>query len=183
MGDPGNNPTEQSGARQQVRPAPESEPQCNGYEPMANRNPIWQDQDNWQNQDKVIVRELPAELNSDQGRIFFCEIQKLIAASHRRFVFDCAQVRELDAGGIHLLLRCLEEAMKLNGDIKLAAVPAGPVATLEATGVDRLFEVFESAADAVQSFFYLPLPTCPMEVTLNTTDASAAEPTIVYGAD
>ena len=69
-----------------------------------------------------------------------------------RMVFDLAQVRELDTNGVQMLLLCLEEVMKRNGDLKLAAVPAGPAVMLEVTGVDRLFEIFESAADAVESF-------------------------------
>lgn len=57
---------------------------------------------------------------------------------------------------IHLLLCCLEEAMKRNGDVKLSAIPRGAEALLERTGVNRLFDIFHSSAEAVSSFHQLP---------------------------
>jgi hypothetical protein len=70
-------------------------------------------------------------------------------------VLDFSKVRQLDMDGIRVLLRCLEEAMKRNGDVKLAAIPPGVAKTLELAGVQRLFEVFDSAAHAVNSFHQL----------------------------
>jgi len=42
--------------------------------------------------------------------------------------------------------------MKANGDVKLAAIPPEAAAILKLTRVDRLFETFDSTADAVNSF-------------------------------
>ena len=148
----------------------ESDQQHKQQQEMSNRNPCLPDQD------EVMVRQLPERLNSNKGRTFFSEMQRLLNATQPRFVFDFAQVRELDAVGIHLLLQCLEEVMKLNGDIKLAAVPPGPAAMLERAGVDSLFEIFHSTADAVQSFYYLPVNEEPMRVPLR------ANPTPINGA-
>jgi hypothetical protein len=72
-------------------------------------------------------------------------------------VLDCSKVRQLDSAGIHVLLRCLEEAMKRNGDVKLASVPPGAAAILELTRVGHLFEAFDNTADAVQSFHQFPM--------------------------
>jgi len=47
---------------------------------------------------------------------------------------------------------CLEEAIKHNGDVKLAELPAGSDSILELTGVNRLFDIFDTAAAAVHSF-------------------------------
>ncbi len=47
--------------------------------------------------------------------------------------------------------------MKRNGDLKLAAVSAGPRAVLEFTGIDGLFEIYETAPEAVQSFHRIPV--------------------------
>jgi anti-anti-sigma factor len=71
-------------------------------------------------------------------------------------VLDCSKVRQMDAPAIHLLLSFLEEAMKRNGDVKLAGVPQEVMATLELAGVDRLFEIFDTNAEAVTSFRRLP---------------------------
>ncbi len=167
--DPKENPIEQSGAG---RPAPESEPHH-----IANSNPFRQ------NRDEVIVRRLPERLNSGGGQTFFCQVQELLNATQPRFVFDFSQVSELDAVGIQLLLQCLEEVMKLNGDVKLAAVPPGPAAVLVLTGVDRLFEIFDSPEDAVRSFRCLPKHEWPMQVPLNASQADPVAATAGYGDD
>ena len=67
-------------------------------------------------------------------------------------VLDCSQVRQMNRSAIHLLLCCLEEAMKRNGDVKLAGITAGSGRLLERTGVDRLFEMFDTNVEAVNSF-------------------------------
>jgi anti-anti-sigma regulatory factor len=111
-------------------------------------------------------------------------MQKLLNATQPRFVFDFAHVRELDAVGIHLLLQCLEEVMKLNGDVKLAALPPGPAAMLERAGVDSLFEIFDSTADAVQSFYHLPLNNEePMRVPLRANHTPISGATAGFAAD
>jgi hypothetical protein len=66
----------------------------------------------------------------------------------------------MDALAVHLLLDCLEDAMKRNGDIRLAAVPPEAMATLELTGVGRLFEIFETCAEAIGSYRSLPAHVC-----------------------
>jgi anti-anti-sigma regulatory factor len=59
----------------------------------------------------------------------------------------------MDRFAIHMLLCCLEEAMKRDGDVKLAAISPSARDTLERTRVDRLFEIYETESDAVNSFF------------------------------
>jgi len=174
--DPRKSRIEQSGAVQLQELAQNSESHHNDHH-VPDQNPFWQ------TRGEVIVRQLPESLSSGEGHAFFSHIQKLLTATQPRFVFDFAQVRELDAAGIHLLLQCLEEVMKLNGDVKLASVPPGPAATLEATGVDRLFEIFDRVADAAQSFYYLPLLECPMEATLDASQPPADVATTGYAAD
>jgi anti-anti-sigma regulatory factor len=53
----------------------------------------------------------------------------------------------------------LEEAIKRNGDVKLSAVPAEARSTLKLTGVDRIFEIFETNAEAVNSFRQVSIDT------------------------
>jgi hypothetical protein len=60
--------------------------------------------------------------------------------------------------GLQVLLHCLEEAMKRNGDVKLAAIPPAAAAILELTRVDRLFEAFDDTVTAVNSFYQFPVP-------------------------
>jgi anti-anti-sigma regulatory factor len=67
-------------------------------------------------------------------------------------VLDCSEIRQLDKPVIQLLLTCLEEAMKRNGDIKLAAMSREMRESLKQMGVSHLFEIFDTVVDAVISF-------------------------------
>ena len=107
--------------------------------------------------DRVIVRQLPESLTRKPVTAFFQDIVGLLKTNRPYVVFDFSEVTEIDAAGVEMLLQCVEEAMKGNGDVKLASVPPGPAAVLELTGVDRLFEIFDSTADAVESFHGFPV--------------------------
>jgi anti-sigma B factor antagonist len=105
----------------------------------------------------VVVKQLPERLSVEQGRIFFHEVEPCLQAERPRVVLDCSRVRQLDSAGIQVLLHCLEEAMKRNGDVKLAAIPPGAAKILELTRVDSLFEAFDNISEAVNSFYQFPL--------------------------
>jgi anti-anti-sigma regulatory factor len=105
----------------------------------------------------VAVKQLPETLNSRNGRLFLRELESFMNVDRPCIVFDCSKLHQIDRPAIHLLLCCLEEAMKRKGDVKLARIPARAKAMLELTGAIHLFEVFDTNADAVSSFRRHPL--------------------------
>jgi anti-anti-sigma regulatory factor len=105
----------------------------------------------------VAVRQFPDELSIKQKFTFLHEISSVMSVNRPRLVIDCSTLGECNTpSAIHLLLHCLEEAMKRNGDVKLAAVPPAAAVVLVSTGVARLFETFDTTAEAVKSFHQLP---------------------------
>jgi anti-sigma B factor antagonist len=106
----------------------------------------------------VIVMELPEHLNHAEGRTFLAEMKPLLENDRPRVVLDCSQVQHIDSAGIEILLECMEEAMKRDGDLKLAALSQASSAILELMRVDRLFEVFDTAEEAARSFQVLAMP-------------------------
>jgi anti-sigma B factor antagonist len=104
----------------------------------------------------VKVEQLPESLSEKQRRLFLRRLASSVDSDRPALVLDCSKVRRMNRYTINLLLCCLEEAMKHNGDVKLAAVPQEAMPTLELTGVDRLFEIFDTNAEAVSSFRRLP---------------------------
>lgn len=109
----------------------------------------------------VIVMEVPAALNHAEAKAFFLELQPLLVEDRPRVVLDCSRLQSVDSAGIEMLLQCMEEAMKRDGDVKLAAVSPAPTATLELMRVDRVFEMFETTEQAAASFHPLPTPEVP----------------------
>jgi anti-anti-sigma factor len=105
----------------------------------------------------VIVLELPEKFVLGRAHLFFHEMEEFLEADRPRLVFDFCNVTQVDSGGVEVLLNCMEEVMKRNGDMKLAAIQPGPAVVLELTKVDRLFEIFDNASDAAESFHQFPL--------------------------
>ncbi len=58
----------------------------------------------------------------------------------------------MDAAGVDMLLQCMAQAMKRDGDVKLASVSPQAAVILELTRTDRLFEIYETSTDAARSF-------------------------------
>jgi len=104
----------------------------------------------------VTVHEVPEQVTAASEKRFLRELQNYVETERPRLVLDCSNVRQMDNATMHLLLSCLEEAMKRNGDVKLAGVPAEAKASLLFAGVSRLFEVYATVAEATQSFRHRP---------------------------
>ena len=100
----------------------------------------------------VVVKQLPETLGVQQCPVFLRELEPVLETDRPRLVFDFRNVRHIDSAGVEFLLRCMEETMKRNGDLKLASVSPQLAVILEMTRVDRLFEIFDNSADAVESF-------------------------------
>jgi anti-sigma B factor antagonist len=119
----------------------------------------------------VVVKQLPEKFSVEQARNLLLDIDSSLKADRPRLVLDCSQVRRLDSAGVQAILYCLEEAMKRNGDVKLAAVPRAAAEILELTKVDSLFELFDTPAEAVNSFYQFPVhvfPAPPLQPTYPT---------------
>ncbi len=104
----------------------------------------------------VLVIQLPRKLNSGQARHFLSEIEPILTADRPRIVFDFSEVAQIDSAGVDMLVRSLEMVMQSDGDLKIAALTPEAGVVLELTRVDRLFEIFLTASDAVESFQGFP---------------------------
>jgi len=128
----------------------------------------------------VVVKQLPESVSLNQAEGLCREVEQLLEGDRPCLVLDFSEVRQLDSAGIEMLLRCMEEAMKRNGDIKLAAVAPQVAVILELTRVNRLFEIFEKPADAVESFHRFPVQAflqnpATKNVELSADSADAGE--------
>ena len=109
----------------------------------------------------VIVMQLPEQLKRQEVGPFLEELHPLLESDRPRLVLDCSQVRHMDSAGVEMLLHCMQETMKRDGDLKLAAISPEAAVILELMRVDRLFEIFNTPDEAVQSFQGLPVLSAP----------------------
>lgn len=104
----------------------------------------------------VTVKQVPETADRKRTKIFFQELESYMNIDRPGVVLDCSKIRQMDRSTIHLLLCCLEEAMKRNGDVKLAVVSSGSKAILELARIDRLYEIYDTTAEAAASFHQVP---------------------------
>jgi len=97
----------------------------------------------------VLVMEMPSHLTSAEARVFLQDLEPLLESPRPRIVFDCSEIREIDKAGVAMLLHGLEEAMKREGDLKLAGLPPE---SEEAAELKLVFDAFTNPAEAVRSF-------------------------------
>jgi anti-sigma B factor antagonist len=100
----------------------------------------------------VVVKRMPEKMNLKQARSFLKEVGPFLNSDRPQLVFDMSQVRHIDAGGIDVLLQCMRDVVKHDGDLKLASVSPQVAVVLELTRTGRLFEIYENSARAVKSF-------------------------------
>lgn len=112
----------------------------------------------------IVIMQMPEQLNLDGVRIFLQEVEPLLECHRPRIVLDCSQVRYIDNAGVEMMLHCLEEAMKRDGDLKLAALSPESEVILELMRVARVFEAFATSDEAVRSFNGIQTEAVPQDV-------------------
>jgi anti-sigma B factor antagonist len=100
----------------------------------------------------VVVKRMPERLNSRTAREFLRDVRPFLAADRPQLVFDLSLVAQIDAAGVEMLLRCMSEAHKRDGDVKLASLSDQAAVVLELTRTERLFEIYETSTEAARSF-------------------------------
>ena len=111
----------------------------------------------------VVVMQLPEQLNLDGVQTFLPELEPLLECHRPRIVLDCSQVHYIDGAGVEMMLHCLEEAMKRDGDLKLASLSSEAEVILELMRVARVFEAFATSEEAVRSFNAVPTVAVPQD--------------------
>jgi anti-sigma B factor antagonist len=100
----------------------------------------------------VTVLRLPEQFGADTGRDFIRDVEECVNAGRPYLVLDCSAASQLDKPLTGLLLHCLEEAMKRNGDVRLACISMTRLPASGLVGAIHLFEIFDTVEDAFRSF-------------------------------
>ena len=109
----------------------------------------------------VVVMQVPEVLHAREVQSFMQEMGPLLESNRPRVVFDCSLVRSMESAGVEMLLSCLEEVLKRDGDLKLAALSPEAEVILELMRVARVFETFQTCEEAVRSFSAVPADAVP----------------------
>lgn len=113
----------------------------------------------------VVVMQMPEQFTGGEVQNFMLELGPLLESNRPRIVLECSQVRALDSAGVEMLLHSLEEVLKRDGDLKLAALSAEAEVFLELMRVARVFETFPTSEEAVRSFHAAPAEAASQDAT------------------
>jgi anti-anti-sigma regulatory factor len=102
--------------------------------------------------DKLIVKPVPEAVERKSQRAFVQALAMEMSEYRPRVVLDCSGRDAMDRSTILLMLCCLEEALKRNGDVRLAGISPAARAMLEDCKADRVFQMFSSKTEAIESF-------------------------------
>src|ERR1035438_7388001 len=98
---------------------------------------------NMTDQSKAVpVMRIPEISSALQRSIFLGDFQNHVDVIRPSIVLDCSDVRRMDKSTLLLLIECLEEAMKRNGDLRLASVCSQGKAILKGNGMGGIFQCF-----------------------------------------
>jgi len=111
----------------------------------------------------VVVMQMPEQFTGGEVQTFMLELGPLLESNRPRIVLECSQVRSVDSAGVEMLLHSLEEVLKRDGDLKLAALSAEAEVFLELMRVARVFETFPTSEEAVRSFNVVPADAVPQD--------------------
>ncbi|MFZ0632573.1 MAG: STAS domain-containing protein [Acidobacteriaceae bacterium] len=119
----------------------------------------------------IVVKQLPSSFDPCQNAHFLEEVESSLAQRRPSLVLDCSRLQELDETAIHLMLHCLEAALKRNGDVKLAGLPSAVEGAFSAAQLGRLFDVYGTTAEAVASFYLAPAASAAPAATVDSLQA------------
>ena len=101
----------------------------------------------------VTVLDIVGKLTIDQGAEHLKDkINSLISQKRTHIVLNLENVPYIDSGGLGQLMASFGSVMRTGGAMKLLNVNAGNHDLLSITSLVRVFESFDSEAEAVRSF-------------------------------
>jgi anti-sigma B factor antagonist len=89
-------------------------------------------------------------------------------------ILNLGGIEFIDSSGLGLLVRCLIRLESLHGLIRVCAASSRIAEAFRVTGLNTLFKVFDSEADAVAGFYDLPAASAWLE--RGTTSSAWSSP-------
>jgi anti-sigma B factor antagonist len=80
------------------------------------------------------------------------EIERHILRNDKSFIFDLSAVDHIDSGAVGQIVKSLTKLKKSGGTLRLAGVRGMVDGVLKMTQLNRVIEIFPTAAEAAQNF-------------------------------
>jgi anti-sigma B factor antagonist len=80
------------------------------------------------------------------------EVEQLLGRSENRVIFDLSKATFLDSGGLGEIVTCFSKLKKSGGSLRLAGVQGMIATVIKITNVDKIIEIYPTAAEAAGNF-------------------------------
>ena len=102
---------------------------------------------------RVDLVELGGRIDSNTAADLEAAFKAITDAKRFRVVVDMQDLEYISSRGLRALISTLKETRRWNrGDLRLCNVPERIAGVLDMAGLTPLFQIFDSAVDAVGSF-------------------------------
>lgn len=100
----------------------------------------------------ILIVEAGGNVDSVSAEQLGSFLQYEIDAGKRYLVLDLQGVDKLGQDGLWEMVTALKHARRSRGDLRLAQPSDRAREAIEMSGLDEIFQIFESQADAVSSY-------------------------------
>lgn len=102
-------------------------------------------------QPNVAIIEVAGRIDSNNANQFGDALNGVIAQNHNQLVLDLAGVDYMSSAGLREIVAAAKK-LQGKGELRLAQPSDRVREVLEMTGLDSVFQIFPSQAEAVSSF-------------------------------
>lgn len=100
----------------------------------------------------ISVGQVDSKVLDASTAAAFKDAIKPLLTQHAKVVLDLSKVEFIDSSGLGALVSCLRQAHAIGGEIKLFGLGKSARALFELVRMHRVFEVFNSADEAIASY-------------------------------
>ena len=100
----------------------------------------------------VIINVREERLDAHNSGELKVEMQRLFTEGKKNVLIDLQEVRFIDSSGLGALVSGFKNAISSQGNLKLSSLQPQVKSMFELTRLHRVFEIFPSPGEAVQTF-------------------------------
>lgn len=97
----------------------------------------------------IVAVVLTGRLDEDNCNYLLDCVEDEILDGRKKLILDCGQLDYISSMGLGMLVRVNARMKKLGGDVKLAAVQGAVAQVLSVVGLNRIFQIYPTVADAI----------------------------------
>jgi anti-sigma B factor antagonist len=103
-------------------------------------------------EEDIVVVVVQGELDANTAPDLRAKFEELVGQGENQYVIDLTGVPVMDSSGIAALVNLFKRVRIGAGDVKLCGIREEIMEIFQLTRLDRVFDIFDSRADAVASF-------------------------------